>query len=624
MYSTSTCAAKHKLAATRDTESKSTYSGYNNNSNNKEFSWTTNVVVLCLCFFSACNMIVFMYYQYTHDLSMISLKMLRQNSSAGSPSIGEELFVSPTEVFESLRQTGLGNASESERELFNRIEVSKMKLRLIGGSDNLNSLTIQMVYLFMLIVNFASFCLAHLYFRYVTPFDAYQIREQLDYTQECKLVEEQVEEVVAEYCLLDKLFAKFRNARLFIDTSFKIDLENKHFTTLSSCKEALLDKRYQQLNTTGPLLGMMLTSGALVPANRYSHATCKRTILIFVVVIFMLLFSTIILYATLYATRKDIILFSRIEVCSGFVLIQLIFASALILADVCVFLDESEQVNQVLELFDRCIRVNSAEFVKHLGACRGKTQVPKLNQVHRSNDLLVLKQIAFFEAKAEAAQTSKPLLQRPMPSSSNFDQLKWQLRDPLLKMNANLLFTLMHYKMFVRQLGHIIKTFNPIVFIGFLDISSIPFIYLIHMSYMKAFYNRDDRFILVGISALSLFLTDLQIGPVCYFNARCKRLYLALSSLVAHIVGLEISHPGHVYDEHTALTILRELRNELSDQFIDKFTLQFLGVNGTYATLVEVHFWWGLMIIGILLGARPNGAGTFDWFLRDPFGVLSE
>ena len=57
-------------------------------------------------------------------------------------------------------------------------------------------------------------------------------------------------------------------------------------------------------------------------------------------------------------------------------------------------------------------------------------------------------------------------------------------------------------------------------------------------------------------------------------------------------------------------------------EFIDKFASRFMRVSGTYEIIVEMHFWWGLMIIGILLGARTNGAGILDLVSRDPLGVL--
>lgn len=131
------------------------------------------------------------------------------------------------------------------------------------------------------IVLFASiiFGLMHAYYCYVSPFDLYQFREQIDSKGENAQIELLIKDVVVTYRTSEQLSAKIH---LNVNKRVNGGSDTLHLDRKSLSELGRVQPGYKQLGTgayadtqatvghldSGSILTTMLTSGALMPLNR--------------------------------------------------------------------------------------------------------------------------------------------------------------------------------------------------------------------------------------------------------------------------------------------------------------------------------------------------------------------
>ena len=179
----------------------------------------------------------------------------------------------------------------------------------------------------------------------------------------------------------------------------------------------------------------------------------------------------------------------------------------------------------------------------------------------------------------------------------------------------------MHYKIFVAQHKPVRQSCEPaILFVASL-LLGVPLVIKLNIPY----------FVLINAQHIRLFATILCLCvagpgngvflPLCYMNGRCIGLHRAILSLVAHVADIESrSDDCKVYDHHSVVLLLKELCHP--EQFLGQFRPRFAGLHGTFTTHLKLHFWWGLIVVSILLDNQTSGRGALDSLFIDPLNVF--
>lgn len=198
-----------------------------------------------------------------------------------------------------------------------------------------------------------------------------------------------------------------------------------------------------------------------------------------------------------------------------------------------------------------------------------------------------------------------------------------------LKMNENILITIIHFRMFIAQLKNgVVKAFQ--IILSFVAISTlVPIIVRIHMPLLED--NSSTRNYVILTIMASAMPSDSSLIPLCHYTSLCLRLYKALAKLLAHSVQINeiyamesnasIMNDGQddnneidnnilttssdlVYHEH----VIAMLRKELADMELSRrrFETRLVGFPCTYPTLCQAHFWHGLLFISSVLGNHTS------------------
>lgn len=191
--------------------------------------------------------------------------------------------------------------------------------------------------------------------------------------------------------------------------------------------------------------------------------------------------------------------------------------------------------------------------------------------------------------------------------------------DPIdNSLNVSLLHTLLHHKIFVKQLS---RSFDPIpvvTTIVLLEIFLMPAITRLFIAYLD--HRKKQASLLICV--LMLVSCDMVLVAVCWMHARCRGVYRHLHSLLAHTIsinhGMQLRTGRRVFDEHLVWLMRKELSDP--DRFLDQFATQFLFGNSmlTYASLLRYHFWWGILSLSIMVidQTSPSASDVFGRVLR--------
>lgn len=194
---------------------------------------------------------------------------------------------------------------------------------------------------------------------------------------------------------------------------------------------------------------------------------------------------------------------------------------------------------------------------------------------------------------------------------------RWNIRYLASQINHNLLFVLVHYRIYVIQSRSIEKTSRVFMIGGITLLFLVPILNLLHGPYMKL-----DIFSYVCVGHIILF--NLMVVPLCRLHSKASVLCRSLSGLLAHSIGCQASSRAlgepDTYDDH----LIGLLRKELDDHDIieTQFSIVVMGIPVTYPNLLQIHFWFGLLMLLVIMGTTSRRGDLFGHFIADPFGLL--
>lgn len=201
----------------------------------------------------------------------------------------------------------------------------------------------------------------------------------------------------------------------------------------------------------------------------------------------------------------------------------------------------------------------------------------------------------------------------------------WNSTRALVK--SNLLCTLMRYKIFVAQFQPIRKSFSVVSGIGLIMFMVVPLVARIYHNYL----DLNVRNITAACSFCFSLATDLLFVPLCQLNFRCGHLYRELSGLLAHSVEIFQSNgnrgclDGTTENENSYETckevnnnqVLWLLRKELHypEQMVNKFNVSLCGLKISYANMLKIHFYFGIIVLPTVLDDHSRQGGRHVWSL---------
>lgn len=195
--------------------------------------------------------------------------------------------------------------------------------------------------------------------------------------------------------------------------------------------------------------------------------------------------------------------------------------------------------------------------------------------------------------------------------------------------NMTLMHTLMHYKIFVKQLEPMLNSIAVFTTVAVVTAVLCPVIMRILVAYLD---NRRKRYALLFCTTI-LLINDVSLVMACWMHARCLDIYGHLHNLLAHVVEMgqlvRMQTGREAYDEHLVWMLRREL--DYPENFIERFATRYLigKSNLTYESLVRFHFWWGILVISIsvLDISSPHATDIFGgvWrFYKDADAYLDQ
>lgn len=570
----------------------------------RRFTWLSKVL-LWLYFLFTFHLLASLYCQYSYDFNVIRLMRLRTLVKQGL--VSEKEF--------EMRETWLTE----------RVEQTKLTLRAVGAPLWRLSILAECLYLYTTIFAFIIYYSTILFYKHITRFNIHFVRELLDneagQRHTNKLVEFEVVRLIESQRMFSKNLLHYSKQRAIewrqrptataTAGRNKFDVQQgtrpvpgpgklSANTEASAAGGQLGQERVLQMLTNEHrvyrCLTRMLTSGALKPYNRAQWWARKRSKLTFVYHIFIFaytacLFGTMLTMAYVLRPPEEPMSWADTSILAGLIYSILLLGMSTNLCATYLFVSTVDQViivNKIQELILTCIERNKLEFL-----------------------LLV---------RAKNSAANENLRNGREAESLEADQDKCSMH--VERMNANYLFVIIHYRIFVTQFVPFRRSVKGGAIYVTALVLLIPLLIKFHSPYANFFNYPLIKGFIAFLSTTVLFPANGLFVPVSHLYARCLKLYRVLSSLIAHTVEIE-SHPmgKGIYDQHALSLLFKELR--LADQFMNRFKARFLGLTGNYNTLVKVHFWWGLVILSILAENAGNGGQELlSALFSDPLGVF--
>lgn len=186
------------------------------------------------------------------------------------------------------------------------------------------------------------------------------------------------------------------------------------------------------------------------------------------------------------------------------------------------------------------------------------------------------------------------------------------------RINLNLLQTLLHYKIFVKQLRSHFTAFKLFTSLAISVIFLLPLITRILIAYL----DKVQQSICVIASVIIVLIIDCSLVMICRLHERCLDIYRHLQSLMAHNIAMDSLLKVHTdrpaYDEHLTWALRSELDHpeRLTDQFSTRLLVG--QTNMTYASLLSFHFWWGILTLSVMIidPSLPKARDVFGGIWR--------
>lgn len=188
------------------------------------------------------------------------------------------------------------------------------------------------------------------------------------------------------------------------------------------------------------------------------------------------------------------------------------------------------------------------------------------------------------------------------------------------KINLTLMQILIQYKIFVKQLRSILDTIQVYITIALI----LMFVPPVGTRIFIAYLNKQVLRLSILACVIVLISVDISLAIICWLHKRCLGFSQRLHSLMAHTVAMdrliETQIDRKAYDEHLIEMLHRELSHpdRLADQFSTR--LLFGQTNITYESILRFHFWWGILVLSILVtdyscpGAKDIFGGVWKYY----------
>lgn len=205
------------------------------------------------------------------------------------------------------------------------------------------------------------------------------------------------------------------------------------------------------------------------------------------------------------------------------------------------------------------------------------------------------------------------------------------------EINSNLLYTLMHYRIFVVSLRPTRQFLAQFTFISMLSIWLLPAIVLLHEPYLEL----GAKVIFLVVCFLFVIVINFCMIPVCHIQKRSVYLYKSICSLLASLVdsmhsldamaaslgatrrrSVSFVQRNCIYNMHLVWMIRKELSHP--EMISKQFTTIVLGTQVSYPNLLRFHFWFGLVLLFLMydVSSAIMSSTCFNRFFSDPFGLL--
>lgn len=570
----------------------------------QRFKWVANLI-LCAYFIANILLLANLYFQYAYDFDQVRLIKLK--------------------LLQAQNQLSAHQFDRYTAELRERMHETLAALIAIGSPHRHLPIVVECHYVYLVTFTFVLYFCSYIYYQHLAPFDLHFVRELIDHEGEEHRSRQLVETQVLRFIESNRIFTKILMQGSYRPASgFRLKdrprtwmaasnqgRDRRHSRrasrSLVSWRERKSTSRmaadFQRLSQNDcrvhRLLISMLTSGALRPFNK-SPGWCERRVDITYMYhgslfIYLNFFSIVTLKLSIdedspggSMSWSDMVMLAAVLFMLSVLSLSANFFSTYIFVG---SLDQIVMVSKMRELVLNCIRLNTREFMR-LTEARG-AGLPERDP---------------SKGQLEAAA-------RVHEESTCAD-----------KMNTNYLFVMMQFKIFVAQHKSAQRTVESIIIYIAILVMLIPIICKLHIPYLNLLGFVNVRWFAVLLSTVILVPTNFGVVPTCYLHARCVNLYRVFSSLIAHIIEIE-SHPmgRGIYDEHAVSLLFKELRHPF--QFMDQFKASSLGFSGTYNALVKIHFWWGILVLSILVDdekSSDSGPELLSSFFKDPLAVFSQ
>lgn len=542
----------------------------------RQLIWWPNLLLIWFifcCIATSCSL----YYSYIYDKYVFHIRRLRQAEETNQAYI--------------LADYRKFNITESA--LRERANKARIQLQSFGAPFINSTYAPECCYIYILLLSIGCYINPILFNRFVKPLDFYTVRLVLDRQNERrnfnKLICEQCNKYIQSSCNFTEAMI---NRCIQLNGYQSVRLEG--LNTKSELRKLVVDYR----NTVRRLKEFAL-SGKLQPINRTNKwinylTKCFCTsnwALATVPVMFYLSSVTIVpAFGDLHFEHNPMDVLLCVEL-SSLWLVIITPAVFYITVTILNCTDQGNLVSKLIEVIESCIYKNDRLFDEYF-VNTNLTQTDPMNSHNR------------------------------VPK---FDSIKFNLINQanqakaISKMNSNMLYALVHYKIFVSQLKPTQSSFGFICTSSLFVAFAMPIIGRLHVPYVTA----GAKILIIVISVITLVLADICIAPVCQLNVKCLRLYKTLWGLLAHAVNLanHSGGPARVYDKHT----IRVLRKELNhpERLANQFSTIALGLSFTYSNLIRIHFWFGIIVLSIITDVRSDHEEVIGSLASDPLGIFS-
>ena len=197
--------------------------------------------------------------------------------------------------------------------------------------------------------------------------------------------------------------------------------------------------------------------------------------------------------------------------------------------------------------------------------------------------------------------------------------------DAAHEINSNLLFVLMHYRIFVTQVRPIGRSLRTLTIVGIILLFYFPILSRIHTPYVEERFVKEVRSFSVALSIIVLVPVNACLVPVCLLHTSCTDLYKSLYRLVAHVSQIHSERrlrDGLAFDRHTVCVLRKELYHP--ECWVNQFQQSNYRLSFTFAELVRLHFYFGFILLSIAVESLSGHKfELFGFILNDPLRLYA-